>query len=161
MKALYEYINEGILAGQENTIDDGDKLLKTINKEWEQIKALENKKNWRKGQVMAPVRGYNNRYMFQPGYTQTNLLQYIGLDNRLGFQLWATEDDTNMEWRCEFVFPGLGSSEKTITFTVIFKYGGRKKGFERFLKLYIAPIFESIETFKQFVDEHQKDMRQY
>ena len=42
MKTLYKYINEGILAGQENTIDDGDKLLKTINKEWNKIKALEN-----------------------------------------------------------------------------------------------------------------------
>ena len=160
MKTLKEIL-EGLLVGQEGTMNDGDKLLKAINREWGQIKALENKKNWRKGQVIAPVRGYNNRYMFQPGYTQTNLLQYIGLDNRLGFQIWATEDDTNMEWRCEFIFPGLGSSEKTIAFTVIFKYGGRKKGFERFLKIDIAPIFESIETFRQFVDEHRKDIRQY
>ena len=161
MKTLKEIL-EGILSGQEETMNDGDKLLKTINKEWEQIKALENKKNWRKGQVMAPVRGYNNYYKFQPGYTQTNLLQYIGLDDRrLDFQIWATEDDTNMEWKCEFVFPALGSSDKDMAFTVIFKYGTRKKSFERMLKTDLLPIFESIETFKQFVDEHQKDMRRY
>ena len=155
MKDIYT-IYEGLLAGQNKTMQASEEIINTINSEFEQLqKYISDRKNWEKGSHILPKRNdYFTCYTCKPWRPCKEFLKLYFNEDALFLMIEVTEDVGRMQWHIHITSVSgkkLNPDFDVIKLVPIESRGTRKQSFDAFFKKYLLPKFEDITTFVDWI----------
>lgn len=159
---IYEGLNtslcEGLLAGMDNTLASGDQLLAKAKSELSTIKTYTDHSNHKLWQSIRY--GWGGR-RYNEGFDANALATVLGYWDKIDtLRIIVTKDDDTGFWVIEMTFYnsdyGISSSDSkhwekarfSVMSTVV-------KTFPTLLKRHVAPIFDSIESIKKFMNDNK------
>lgn len=158
METLRKYMYEGLLKGQQSTIEDGDELINKAHKELSTIKTYTDHSNhslWQSSKYGWQGRRYNE------GFKVKSLAAVLGYWDKIDtLRIIVTKDGDTEYWIIELTFYNsdykVSSSDskhwEKASFSIM---SSVVKTFPTLLKRYVAPIFENIETLKKFMIDNK------
>lgn len=160
MKTLYNYINEGLLAGQNKTMQASEEIINIINSEFEQLqKYISDRKNWEKASHILPKRNdYFTCYTCKPWRPCKEFLKLYFNEDALFLMIEVTEDVGRMQWHIRITSVSgkkLNPDFDVIKLVPIESRGTRKQSFDAFFKKYLLPKFDDITTFVDWVKNNK------
>lgn len=158
MKGIKEYIYEGLLRGQKSTIEDGDELLNKAKKELSTIKTYVDYSNhslWQSSKYGWEGRRYNE------GFNVKALAVVLGYWDKIDtMRITITKEGDTDQWVIDITFYNsnyrVASNDSDKWEMAIIRYPiSSVKTFPTLLKKHVAPIFDSIETLKKFMNDNK------
>ena len=160
MKNIYT-IYEGLLAGQEETLKGGDELLNKAKKELSTIKTYVDYSNhslWQSSKW-----GWRGK-RYSEGFDVKSLATVLGYWNKIdAMRITITKYNETNHWEIKITFYNsdfrtASSDSKNWVGALVMCPFSTVKTFPALLKTYIAPIFESVESIKKFMNENKADV---
>jgi hypothetical protein len=157
MKDIYT-LYEGLLQGQDATLNDGDDMLKKAKSELSTIKTCTDHSNHRLWQ--SSKYGWEGR-RYSIGVTVKSLAAILGYWDKIDImRIMITKDGDNDQWVIDITFYNsnyrVTSSDSDNWKMATIKYPfSSVKTFPTLLKRHVAPIFDSIETLKKFMNDNK------
>ena len=155
MKDIYT-IYEGLLAGQDKTMQASEEIINNINVEFEQLqKYISDRNNWEKGSHILPKRNdYFTCYTCKPWRPCKEFLKLYFNEDALFLMIDVTEDVGRMQWHIRITSVSgkkLNPDFDVIKLVPIESRGTRKQSFDAFFKKYLLTKFENITTFVDWI----------
>ena len=155
MKDIYT-IYEGLLAGQDKTMQASEEIMNNINVEFEHLrKYLSDRKNWEKASHILPKRNdYFTCYTCKPWRPCKEFLKLYFNEDALFLMIEVTEDVGRMQWHIRITSCSgkkLNPDFDVIKLVPIELRGTRKQSFDVFFKKYLLPKFDDITTFVDWI----------
>ena len=159
MKDIYT-IYEGLLAGQNKTMQASEEIINIINSEFEQLqKYISDRKNWEKASHILPKRNdYFTCYTCKPWRPCKEFLKLYFNEDALFLMIEVTEDVGRMQWHIRITSVSgkkLNPDFDVIKLVPIESRGTRKQSFDAFFKKYLLPKFDDITTFVDWVKNNK------
>jgi hypothetical protein len=157
MKDIYT-IYEGLLAGMDNTLASGDQLLAKAKSELSTIKTYTDHSNhslWQSSKYGWQGRRYN------VGFNVKTLAAVLGYWDKIDtMRITITKDGDTDQWVIDITFYNsnyrVASNDSDKWEMAIIRYPvSSVKTFPTLLKKYVAPIFDSIESLKKFMNNNK------
>jgi hypothetical protein len=157
METIYN-IYEGLLKGQDATLETGDDLLKKAKSELSTIKTYTDHSNhslWQSSKYGWEGRRYNE------GFEAKALAAVLGYWDKIDtLRIIVTKDGDNGQWIIDLTFYDSGYrlasfDSKNWSMATIKYPVSNVKTFPTLLKKYVAPIFDSIESLKKFMNDNK------
>lgn len=158
IKSLKTSLYEGLLRGQKSTIEDGDELLNKAKKELSTIKTYADHSNhslWQNSKYGWEGRRYNE------GFDVKALATVLGYWDKIDtMRITITKDGDTNYWDIDITFYNsdyrTASNDSNKWEIAIIRYPvSSVKTFPSLLKKYVAPIFDSIESLKKFMNANK------
>lgn len=160
MKDIKEYIYEGLLRGQQSTLDSVNQLFAKAKSELSTIKTYTDHSNhslWQSSKWSWRGKRYNE------GFDVKALAAVLGYWDRIDtmrITITKTGDQTGDQWVIDITFYNsnykAASNDSDKWEMAIIKYPiSSVKTFPALLKRYVAPIFDSIESLKKFMNANK------
>ena len=156
MKDIYT-LYEGLLAGMDNTLANGDQLLAKAKSELSTIKTYTDHSNHRLWQS-SKYGWYGRRY--NEGFNVKSLAVVLGYWDKIDtMRIMITKDGDTDQWVIDITFYNsdyrvMSDSDKWEMAIIRYPVSSVKT-FQALLKKYVAPIFDSIETLKKFMNDNK------
>ena len=154
MKTLYE----GILQGMDSTLANGDDLMTKAKTELSTIKTYtdhSNHKLWQSSKYGWEGRRYNE------GFDAIGLATILGYWSKIDtLRIIITKDGDINKWVIELTFYNsdyrmVSNDSKNWVRARIEYPWSEVKTFPTLLKKYVAPIFDSIDSLKKFINDNK------
>jgi hypothetical protein len=159
---LYEGLNtslyEGLLAGMDNTLANGDQLFAKAKSELSTIKTYTDHSNhslWQSSKYGWQGRRYNE------GFNVKALANVLGYWDKIDImRITITKDGDTAQWVIDITFYNsdyrTASNDSDKWEMAIIRYNvSSVKTFPTLLKKHVAPIFDSIESLKKFMNDNK------
>ena len=158
MKTLKKYMYEGLLAGQDATMQAGDDLIKKAKTELSTIKTYtdhSNHKLWQSSRYGWQGRRYNE------GFDAKALATVLGYWDKIDtLRIIVTKDGDTEQWIIDLTFY---NSDYRVASNDSDKWERSRmsypvscvKTFPTLLKRHVAPIFDSIESLKKIMNANK------
>lgn len=154
METLKKYIYEGLLRGQQSTLDSGDQLLAKAKSELSTIKTYTDHSNHRLWQ--SSKYGWEGR-RYNEGFNVKTLAAVLGYWDKIDtMRIMITKDGDTDQWVIDITFYNRNyrvtssDSDNWKMASIKYPFSGVKT-FPALLKKHVAPIFENIDTLKKFM----------
>lgn len=157
MKDIYT-LYEGLLAGMDKTLVSGDQLLAKAKSELSTIKTYTDHSNhslWQSSKYGWEGRRYNE------GFNVKALAAVLGYWDKIDtMRITITKDGDTDQWVIDITFYNsdyrAASNDSNKWEMAIIRYPvSGVKTFPALLKKYVAPIFDSIESLKKFMNANK------
>lgn len=157
MKDIYT-LYEGLLAGMDSTLANGDQLFAKAKSELSTIKTYTDHSNhslWQSSKYGWEGRRYNE------GFNVKSLAAVLGYWDKIDImRITITKDGDTDQWVIDITFYNsnyrAASNDSDKWEMAIIRYPiSSVKTFPTLLKKYVAPIFDSIETLKKFMIDNK------
>ena len=158
METLRKYMYEGLLKGQQSTIEDGDELINKAHKELSTIKKYtdhSNHKLWQSRKYGWEGRRYNE------GFDAKALAAVLGYWDKIDtLRIIVTKDGDTNYWDIDITFynsdyrAASNDSDKWERARISYPVSCVKT-FPTLLKRHVAPIFDSIESLKKIMNANK------
>ena len=157
MKDIYT-LYEGLLQGQDATLSYGDDMLKKAKTELSTIKTYTDHSNhrlWQSSRYGWEGRRYNE------GFGVKALATVLGYWDKIDtMRIIITKDGDTDQWVIDITFYNsnyrVTSNDSDKWEMAIIRYPvSSVKTFPTLLKKYVAPIFDSIDTLKKFMNDNK------
>lgn len=157
MKDIYT-VYEGLLAGMDNTLASGDKLLAKAKSELSTIKTYTDHSNhslWQSSKYGWQGKRYNE------GFNVKALAAVLGYWDKIDtMRITITKDGDTDQWVIDITFYNsnyrVASNDSDKWEMAIIRYPvSSVKTFPALLKKYVALIFDSIESLKKFMNDNK------
>lgn len=160
MKTIKKYIYEGLLAGIDDTLANGDQLLAMAKSELSTIKTYTDHSNhslWQSSKY--DWQGRSRRY--NEGFDVKSLAAVLGYWDKIDtMRITITKDGDTDQWDIDITFYNsdyrAASNDSDKWEIAIIRYSVLSvKTFPVLLKKHVAPIFDSIESLKKFMNANK------
>ena len=158
MRQLYNYIEEGLLAGMDDTLQAGDNLITKAKTELSTIKTYtdhSNHKLWQSSKYGWEGRRYNE------GFNVKNLATILGYWSEIDtLRIIVTKDGDIDKWVIELTFYNskykVSSNDSKNWVRARIEYPvSEVKTFPTLLKKHVAPIFDNIDSLRKFMNDNK------
>lgn len=158
METLRKYMYEGLLKGQQSTIEDGDELINKAHKELSTIKKYTDHSLhalWQSSKYGWEGRRYNE------GFDAKTLAAVLGYWDKIDtMRIIITKDGDNDQWVIDITFYNsdykvVSNDSKNWRMATIKYPFSSVKTFPALLKRHVAPIFDSVESIKKFMIDNK------
>lgn len=158
METLRKYMYEGLLKGQQSTLDSGDELLNKAKKELNTIKTYTDHSNsslWQSSKY-----GWQGRRYIE-GFDVKTLATALGYWDKIDtMRITITKDGDTDQWVIDITFYNsdyrAASNDSNKWEMAIIRYPvSSVKTFPALLKKHVASIFDSIESLKKFMNTNK------
>lgn len=152
MKTLYE----SILKGMDKIISEGDDMIAKANAELNDIRKYADNKNhklWHSSKF-----GYDNSRKYEEEFDARALAEALGYSDKINtLRVLITKNNDIQKWRIDLTFNNGGYSFDTRIWQIarLSVPLSEIKGFPALLKKYVAPIFDDIETLREFMTDNK------